>query len=137
VVIRDIADDGSAILYNTGTRRGQTSRLFIRQLGSKVDTLLLSQPNALLSAQWLHDEPKLLIGITSLADITSPQSIREEMWIFDVDTQKMVRIEGLPPESNRIFGRKLSPDRKWLALETRDDKLESAGLWIVTLDTIY
>ncbi len=135
--ITDIADDGSAILYNTGTRRKQTSRLFIRQLGSKVDTMLLSQPNALLSAQWLHGEQKLLIGITSLADMTSPQAITEQMSIYDVTTQKMIMIEGLPPETNRIFGRKLSPDRKWLAFETRDENLESIGLWIVALDTVH
>jgi len=135
--VTDIADDGSAILYNIGTRRKQTSRLFTRQLRSNVDNLLLSQPNALLSAQWLHNEQKLLIGITSLADITSPQAITEQMSIYDVATQRMIRIEGLPPETNRIFGRKLSPDRKWLAFETRDENLESTGLWIADFDNIH
>ena len=125
VMITDIKDDGSAVLFETLEPEGS---LYIRKLSDNHDTLVLNRPGKSIMGAWLNEGDRLLI------DITDTDPLSNQLWTYEVGSTELRQLE-IPIEKDLFIGRwKLSHDRQWLAFLTEKyDEFQSNGLWVADL----
>jgi hypothetical protein len=128
VMITDVKDDGSAVLFETLEPEGG---LYIRNLSANHDRLVLNRPGKSIIGAWLNEGDRLLI------DITDTDPLSSQLWTYEIGSAEPRQLE-IPIEKDLFIGRwKLSHDRQWLAfLTTKYDEFQSNGLWVADLKQV-